>query len=169
MRTWEKPLPGFARWGMGEGWDCLFEGDDALQRSRLSINSDRRPDQIKVSYRTRQYADEGRPRFEAVAGTALVFRTREITDPKGMLSQARPGKNPKTVVRDEMPPEVIGGVKFLLHTYEHGEAQQAKAQQRPAVSYDMPIRLTQVITTCSGTVLSPSVAAFGYVSAGKPG
>jgi hypothetical protein len=27
-------------------------------------------------------------------------------------------------------------VKFLLHTYEHGEIQQAKNQQRPPVSYD---------------------------------
>jgi hypothetical protein len=109
-----------------------------------------------------------------VAGTAVVFRTREIADPKGMLSQAKPGKDSKTAVRDEMPPEVIGEVieqhirqhyadwadqplpaldgrtpreaiqnpdglervKFLLHTYEHGESQQAKAQQRPAVSYE---------------------------------
>jgi hypothetical protein len=157
-----------------EGWDCRFEGDDGLQRSRLSINSGRRPDQIKVSYRTQRYADESRPWFEGVTGTAVVFRTREIADPKGMLSQAKPGKDPKTAVRDEMPPEVIGEVieqhirqhyadwadetlpaldgrtpreaiqnpdglervKFLLHTYEHGEAQQAKAQQRPRVSYE---------------------------------
>jgi hypothetical protein len=157
-----------------EGWDCLFEGDDGLQRSRLSINSGRRPDQIEVSYRTQQYADEGRPWFEAVAGTAVIFRTRQIADPKGMLSQAKPSKAPKTAVRDEMPPEVIGEVieqsirqhyadwadqplpaldgrtpreaiqnpegleqvKFLLHTYEHGEARQAKAQKRPTVSYE---------------------------------
>jgi len=26
--------------------------------------------------------------------------------------------------------------KFLLHTYEHGEAQQAKAQHRAPVSYE---------------------------------
>ncbi len=156
-----------------EGWDCLFEGDDGLQRSRLSINSARRPDQIKVSYRTQRYADEGKPWFEGVAGTAVVFRSREIADPKGMLSQSQPGKAPKTAATYEISPEVISEViekrirqlyadwadqplpaldgktpreaiqtaegleqvKFLLHTYEHGEAQQAKAQQRPAVSY----------------------------------
>jgi hypothetical protein len=33
-------------------------------------------------------------------------------------------------------PEGLEQVKFLLHTYEHGEAQQAKAQQRTPVSYD---------------------------------
>jgi hypothetical protein len=33
-------------------------------------------------------------------------------------------------------PEGLKQVKFLLHTYEHGEAQQAKAQHRAPVSYD---------------------------------
>jgi hypothetical protein len=116
---------------------------------------------------------EGRPWHEALAGPAMVFRSREISDPNGMLSRTQPGKE-ETAVRDEMSPEVIGEViekhirhlyadwadqplpaldgktqreaiqtpdgleqvKFLLHTYEHGESRQAKAQQRPAVSYD---------------------------------
>ena len=159
---------------LSEGWARFFEGDDELQRSRLRINSGRRPDQIKVSYHTQQYADEGRPWFEALAGAAVIFRSREIADPKGMLSKEQPGEDPNTAVGNEMPPEVIGKateqyvrqlyadwadqplpvldgktpreaihtadgleqVKFLLHTYEHGEAQQAKAQQRPAVSYE---------------------------------
>ena len=33
-------------------------------------------------------------------------------------------------------PEGLEQVKFLLHTYEHGEIQQAKHQHRPPVSYD---------------------------------
>jgi len=33
-------------------------------------------------------------------------------------------------------PEGLEQVKFLLHTYEHGEAQQAKAQHRAPVSYE---------------------------------
>ena len=32
--------------------------------------------------------------------------------------------------------EGLEQVKFLLHTYEHGEMQQAKDQHRPPVSYD---------------------------------
>jgi hypothetical protein len=157
-----------------EGWARLFEGDDGLRRSRLTIDPGRRPDQVKVSYHTQKYADEGRPWFEAVSGPAVVFRSREIADPKGILSQAQPGEVQETAVRDEIPPEVLGEViekrirqlyadwadqplpaldgktpreaiqtpdgleqvKFLLHTYEHGEAQQARAQQRPAVSYE---------------------------------
>ena len=142
--------------------------------TRNTIDPGRRPDQVKVSYRTQQYADEGRPWFETVADPAVVFRSREIVDHKGMLSQPQPDTVPETAVRDEMPLEVIGEVierrirqlyadwadqplpvldgrtpreaiqnpdgleqvKFLLHTYEHGEAQQAKAQKRPAVSYE---------------------------------
>ena len=157
-----------------EGWARLFEGDDGLTRSRLTIDQGRRPDQVKVSYSTQKYADEGRPWFEAVTGPAVVFRTREIADPKGMLSKLQPGEVPDTAATGEMPPEVIGEViekrirqmysdwadqplpaldgrtpreaiqtpegleevKFLLHTYEHGEIRQAKAQQRPAVSYE---------------------------------
>jgi hypothetical protein len=158
-----------------EGWARLFEGSDGLTRNRLTIDPGRRPDQVKVSYRTQRYADEGRPWFEGVAGTAVVFRSREIADPKGMLSQAQPGEVEvtETAATDELPAEVIGEViekairhqyadwadqplpvldggtpreaiqttegleqvKFLLHTYEHGEAQQAKAQKRHAVSY----------------------------------
>ena len=35
-------------------------------------------------------------------------------------------------------PEVLEQVKFLLHTYKHGEVRQAKAQYRALVSYDFP-------------------------------
>ena len=49
---------------------------------------------------------------------------------------------PLSVLNDQTPREAIQTpegreqVKFLLHTYEHGEAQQAKAQHRAAVSYE---------------------------------
>jgi hypothetical protein len=49
---------------------------------------------------------------------------------------------PLPVLGDRTPretiqtPEGLEQVKFLLRTYEHGEAQQAKAQHRPPISYD---------------------------------
>ena len=49
-----------------------------------------------MSYRTQQYADEGRPWFEAVAGTAVVFISREISDPKGMLANLQPNEIKET-------------------------------------------------------------------------
>jgi SEC-C motif/Antitoxin Xre/MbcA/ParS C-terminal toxin-binding domain len=158
-----------------DGWARLFEGTDGLLRSRLSIDPGRsRPDWVQVSYRTQKYADEGRPWFEAVAGAAAVFVSREIVDPKGRLSQLPPGEVSETAATAKRPPEGMGEVieerirqlyadwadqplpaldgrtpreaiqtsegleqvKFLLHTYEHGEIRQAKTQQRPAVSYE---------------------------------
>ncbi len=157
-----------------EGWSRIFAGEDGLSRRNLSIDAGKRPDRIKVSYHTQLYADEGRPWFETVAGTTVVFVSREISDPKGMLANLQPheakassepaplppeivteliGKRirelfvhwadePLPILNDQTPreaiqtPDGLKQVKFLLHTYEHEEAQQAKVQHRPPVSYD---------------------------------
>lgn len=157
-----------------EGWSRIFEGEDGLVRSGLSIDGGKRPGRIKVSYRTQKYADKGRPWFEAVAGAAVAFVSREISDPKGMLANLQPNEAKETPVPPPLPPEmlteliekrirqlyvdwvdkplpILGDrtpreaiqtpeglkqVRFLLHTYEHGEAQQAHAQHRAPVSYD---------------------------------
>ena len=157
-----------------EGWSRIFEGEDGLTRRSIGIDAGKRPDRIKVSYRTQLYADEGRPWFEAIADTAVAFVSREISDPKGMLANLRPSEGKETSELTSLPPEmltelietriqqlyadwadkplpILGDrtpreaiqtpegleqVKFLLHTYEHGEAQQAKAQHRAPVSYD---------------------------------
>jgi hypothetical protein len=157
-----------------EGWGRLVEGADGLLRSRLTIDPGRQPDRVQVSYRTQKCADEGRPWFEEVAGSGAVFVSREIADPKGMLSQRPPDEVPEPLAPAQLSPEVISGVieqrirhlyadwadqplpaldgrtpreaiktpagleqvKFLLHTYEHGELQQAKDQQRSPVSFD---------------------------------
>jgi hypothetical protein len=157
-----------------DGWSRIFEGEDGLVRRSLSIDPGKRPDRIKVSYRTQKYADEGRPWFEAVVGEAVAFVSREISDPKGMLANMQPNEAKETSIPAPLPTEILTElieqrvrqlyadwadkslpilgdrtpreaiktpdgleqVKFLLHTYEHGEAQQAKAQQRAPVSYD---------------------------------
>jgi hypothetical protein len=157
-----------------EGWRRIFEGEDGLIRISVSIDEGKRPDRIKVSYRTQQYADEGRPWFEAVVGKAVSFVSREISDPKGLLANLQPNETKETSTPETLPPEmlteliekrirqlyadwadkplpILGDrtpreaiqtqegleqVKFLLHTYEHGEAQQAKAQHRAPVSYE---------------------------------
>jgi hypothetical protein len=157
-----------------EGWSRIFEGEDGLTRRNLSIDAGKRPDRIKVSYHTQQYADEGRIWFEAVSGTAVAFISRELSDPKGILANLQPNEakersestplspetiteliekrirqlylnwadEPLPILNDQTPreaiktPEGLEQVKFLLHTYENGEAQQAKDQQRTPVSYD---------------------------------
>ncbi len=160
--------------GRDEGWDRTFEGDDGLPRTSLAINLSKKPDGIEVFYRTQQYADQGRPWLEALAGASIGFLTREIADPKGAMSKAGPDA-PKKLSKaiDELPPEAVAQalqqyihrlyadwadsplqvldgkspremigtaeglerVRFLLRTYEHGEAQQARDQQREPVSY----------------------------------
>lgn len=157
-----------------EGWSRFFEGEDGLTRRNLSIDVDKRPDRIKVSYRTQKYADEGRSWFEEVAGIAVAFVSREISDPKGMLANLQPNEAKETTTPEPLPPEIqteiiekrirqlyigwadeplpvlddrtpreaiqtpegLEQVKFLLHTYEHGETQQARTQHRTPVSYD---------------------------------
>jgi SEC-C motif/Protein of unknown function (DUF2384) len=157
-----------------EGWSRLFEGKDGQLRRSIRIEADKRPDRLKVFYTTQKYADEGRPWFERVAGRAVAFISREISDPKGMLAQRRPDEVRESPTPPQLPPEVVSEiiekhirqtyadwadqplpalnnrtpreairtpegleqVKFLLHSYEHGEIQQAKDQHRTPVSYD---------------------------------
>ncbi len=160
--------------GRKHGWSRIFQGNDGLTRHSIRIDEGKRTDRIKVSYRTQKYADEGRPWFEIVAGTAVAFVSREISDLKGMLANLPSDKNNETSVPVDLPPEMLTEiieksirqlysdwadkplpiladktpreaietpegleqVKFLLHTYEHGEAQQAKTQHRAPVSYN---------------------------------
>jgi len=157
-----------------QGWSRVFQGNDGLPRRSIRIDVDKRTDRIKVCYCTQKYADEGRPWFEIVAGTAVAFVFREISDPNGMLANLPSDQNNETSVPVDLPPEMLTElieksirqlysdwadkplpiladktpreaietpegleqVKFLLHTYEHGEAQQAKTQHRAPVSYD---------------------------------
>lgn len=85
----------------------IFEWGDGLVRSSLSIDANKHPDRIKVSYRTEKYADEGRAWFEAVAGTAVAFVSREIADPKEMLANLQPEEARETPVRALPPPEMM--------------------------------------------------------------
>lgn len=157
-----------------EGWHRLFTSEDGFTRNRLTLEAGDRPDRLKAFYRTQRYADEGRPWLKETAGDALVFLSREISDPVGRLRNPKPGDSPKSPPPLDIPPEevaealrqhvrkvyanwadeplpVLDGktpreairtrpgleqVKFLLHTYEHGERTQAENQHRPAVSYD---------------------------------
>jgi hypothetical protein len=156
------------------GWSSLYEAENGTTRSRLSVEPGNKSDRIQVTYRTQKLADEGRLWFEDVAGNSVTWLTREIVDPKGLLSKMPPGGAPEPSTPIDIPPEVIAEllakrihqlyadwadeplpalndktpreaietpegleqVKFLLHTYEHGEAQQARDQRRPPVSFD---------------------------------
>ena len=72
--------------GRKQGWSRVFQGNDGLPRRSIRIDVDKGTDRIKVCYCTQKYADEGRPWFEIVAGIAVAFVFREISDPNGMLA-----------------------------------------------------------------------------------
>lgn len=89
-----------------QGWSRLFEGPDGLSRESLRIDPGKHPDRLKVIYHTQRYADVGRPWFEALAGKAVAFRSREISDPKGMLANL-PADAAKQSTPPTLPPEQL--------------------------------------------------------------
>jgi hypothetical protein len=74
------------------GWRRELECDDGATRSLAAINPGKSVERIEVFYRTQRYADEGREWFEGIAGAAVRHLTREISDPRGMLRSAKPGR-----------------------------------------------------------------------------
>jgi hypothetical protein len=90
-----------------DGWSRLVDGEDGLSRPRVLIDPGRQADRVKISYRTQQFADAGRPWFEGVAGQAVAFISREISDPKSLLARPRSGKAPAPPPPAEIPPEAM--------------------------------------------------------------
>lgn len=70
------------------GWDRLIECDDGQTRSIATINLENAQDRLSVFYKTQSYADKGRAWFEGLAGTAVSFLAREVSDPRGLMKNA---------------------------------------------------------------------------------
>jgi hypothetical protein len=51
---------------------------------------------VSLLYKTAALAEQGRAWFEALAGDSVKFLLREVSDPKGLLSNADPSKIPAT-------------------------------------------------------------------------
>ena len=106
--------------GRASGWSRLARGEDGQTRPTASINPANNEDRISVFYKTQSYADKGRPWFERLAGTAVQFISRELSDPKGVMAklsaddERRPSRHPP-----DLPPEVMAEVieKALRQTY----------------------------------------------------
>jgi len=106
-----------------QGLQRETRGGDGQLRSLAAINPGRKADRIEVFYRTQRLADEGRAWFEALAGSAVLHLTREITDPAGSL--ARSGEagdidahNPATSSTPDLPPEVLAqALEQFIHRH----------------------------------------------------
>jgi hypothetical protein len=73
-------------------WDRLIDCKDGQTRSVATINVEKSADKITVFYKTQRYADEGRLWFESAAGDAVLFVSRELSDPAGLLRNLPPGQ-----------------------------------------------------------------------------
>jgi SEC-C motif/Protein of unknown function (DUF2384) len=78
------------------GWDRLIECEDGQTRSEATIAREPGGRRVSLLYKTAGLADQGRPWFEALAGGSVKFLLREVSDPKGLLSNADPSKTPAT-------------------------------------------------------------------------
>lgn len=132
-----------------QGWSRLIEHDDGQTRSRASINPGKTKARIEVFYRTQRLADEGRAWFNALAGEAVQFLTREITDPAGAISrELSPGAQPAPQSAPpgragQMPPELAQAMEQMMRRHYANWADEPI----PALSNKTP---RQAITKPSG-------------------
>jgi hypothetical protein len=78
------------------GWDRLIECEDGQTRSQATIAREPGGRRVSLLYKTAGLAEQGRPWFETLAGASVKFLLREISDPKGLLSNADPSQAPAT-------------------------------------------------------------------------
>lgn len=93
------------------GWTRLKEGGDGFMLPLTSINIGKGDDRLEVFHKTRGAADRGRKWFEKLAGKAVEFAGREISDPKGIMKNLSSG-NPAGASPGEsiIPPDLAADV-----------------------------------------------------------
>ena len=102
------------------GWARLFDCADGQTRQSVSINLGKSEDRIEVFYKTQNYADQGRPWFEALAEKSVEFAGRVLSDPRSAMKNPPAGKpgSPVTTVPN-LPPEALAEAveQVLRRTY----------------------------------------------------
>ncbi len=99
------------------GWARLFDCADGQIRQSVSINLGKSEDRIELFYKTQNYADQGRPWFEALAGESVEFAGRVLSDPRSALKNPPTGDPGSTATSvPNLPPEVLAeAVETMLH------------------------------------------------------
>ena len=77
-----------------QGWNRFIECEDGQTRSIATINLGKGAQRIELFYKTQRYADQGRAWFDGLAGGAVKFLARELSDPKGLMAQTKPTGKP---------------------------------------------------------------------------
>lgn len=131
------------------GWARLLDCADGLTRQSISITPGKSADRIEVFYKTQNFADQGRPWFEALAGASVEFAGRVLSDPKGIMRNMAAGKAaPAATATPNLPPEVLAEAieKVLRRSYANwsDEPLQALGGKTPRQALKTPAGLQRV-------------------------
>lgn len=127
------------------GWERLLDCDDGQTRCIATITAGKQADRIEVFYKTERYADAGRTWFDALAGQATTYLTRELTNPwKG--SERTPG--PSAARSLDIDPEAMAAIieQATRRTYANwaDEPIPALGNQTPRAAMRNPAGLERV-------------------------
>jgi hypothetical protein len=85
------------------GWDRLLDGDDGQTRSLATVSPRPGGSRVTLQYKTATLAEQGRTWFDTLAGDAVKFVLREVSDPKGLMANAGPSGKATTAAAS-LPP-----------------------------------------------------------------
>ena len=136
------------------GWSRLKKHPDGLTRSTSSINISDSPNKIELFHKTQAEADKGRKWFDKLAGDAVEFTMREISDPIGMLKDMPAGQVKKSTSGKSLPSKTKANVDLhpdiianLIEQRIHHSYANWPDEPIPALDGKTP---RQAITTASG-------------------
>jgi hypothetical protein len=92
-----------------DGWERLIECEDGQTRSIATINIGKKESRIEVFYKTQTYADKGRSWFDGLAGEAVAFLAREVSEPKRLMTHAGKSSVPGAAMPD-LDPQALSQV-----------------------------------------------------------
>lgn len=131
------------------GWSRFLDCEDGETRATVSINIENSADKITLFYKTQNYADNGRSWFEVIAGDAVQFITRELSDPKGVMANMSPNEGDEPEDSDsDISPEMLADMieKTILRMYANwaDEPIQALNGKTPRQAIKTPAGLERV-------------------------
>ncbi len=98
------------------GWVRFEEAAGEFCRSRAALNV-KPPDSLEVFCRTRTLAEESRAWLEKLAGDAIVFRARAVTDPTSPKALEEACRAPKPAQPDVPPEELARALRNFLRKH----------------------------------------------------
>ena len=105
-----------------QGWSRDVDAGGGLRRSLAAINRTARADRIEIFYRTQRLADAGRAWFDGLAGPAVQYLTREVTDPRSpaaLAGSGQAGRSGRAGTSPNLPP---ADLTEMMTQFEIGRA-----------------------------------------------